>query len=554
MTEVLRGWGVRRSEAVGVVACRSVDACIALLAILGAGAVPVPVSENAAPRRAADQCSLARVSLLLVPESATPPAVGIRTEPVPAVKGSGSFAPVLDGMTAALFLQTSGTTGAPRMVQLTQAGLLDRLKWGQQRYPLCHEDTVLNSAELTFDFAIWELFAAWSVAARLAVLPSGMEADPVETCKFLRHHRVTVAHFVPTIWTRLLSADRDACSDLRLVFSGGEPLPAQTATAILERTSARLFNQYGPCETSIDVSCAEIRLPVPPVVPIGHVADVGSVLLFADGERLAPRRRGELAVTGIALADGYVNDARGTAKRFRPHPWSPGARVFRTGDVVEVSPDGAITFVGRSDGIVKISGVRVDTAEVEAVARELPGVRGALAVAYGASPAIALFVLGTPEEADLRTLLASSLVPAAFPGLISIVGEFPTLPNGKADRIAAAALAQAIDKARTVDRETGEEKGALGGFSGIHALVASVWSQVLGLSIANRKDDFFELGGQSLQATQVSSRLGRRLGFRVPVRLLFEHRSLHELAEILEELVERNNKGLLDELILETYP
>ncbi|HEX6597441.1 MAG TPA: amino acid adenylation domain-containing protein [Acidimicrobiales bacterium] len=556
----LRGLGVGPETLVGVFAERSLELVVALLGVMKAGGAYVPLD----PDYPAD-----RLAFMIADAGA--PVVLAQRHLVNRLPGTSGRVLVLDDETewagersdtpdwsatadnVAYAIYTSGSTGRPKGVPNTHRGIVNRLHWMQHQYQLTASDTVLQKTPTSFDVSVWEFFWPLLTGARMVLARPGGHRDPAYLRQVIAAEDVTVVHFVPSMLAMFL-ADEDPPSSpsLRLIVASGEALPVALAQRCLERLPhAELHNLYGPTEAAVDVSwwrCQAWSLNHATTVPIG--APIHNMRLYVLDERLAPVPvgvRGELYLAGVGLARGYLNRPALTAERFLPDPFgTAGSRMYRTGDLVRWRPDGTVEFLGRSDHQVKIRGLRVELGEIETALTEQPGVRdAAVVVREGTSgdPTLVGYVRGhdgwsfdpSSLRAALKQTLPEYMVPTAFVAL----DEFPVTPNGKLDRRALPVPddgdAVGARRSYVAPRTTSEE------------LVASIWSEVLGQDRIGAFDDFFDVGGHSLLAMRVLSRISSALALELPIHTFFEDPTVAGLASAIEALIAAELDELSDD-------
>ncbi|WP_169811475.1 non-ribosomal peptide synthetase [Nocardia harenae] len=461
------------------------------------------------------------------------PALDI-TETIATAPGGVTLPAVRPG-NPAYVLFTSGSTGLPKGVTVTHAAIVNRLVWMQERYRLTADDVVLQKTPATFDVSVWEFFWPLQVGAVLVLADPEGHRDPAHLHAVIAEHGVTVAHFVPAMLDAFLaSPEFPARTPLRQVFASGEALPAATAQRLRQRTGARLHNLYGPTEAAVDVTFHEVTDNDSRSVPIG--APVFNTRLHVLDSRLRPvpvGAQGELYLSGVQLARGYIARPGLTAARFVADPFggqggAPGARLYRTGDLVRWTATGELEYVGRTDFQVKLRGLRIELGEIEAVLAAVPGVARAVVlvrddagagrqlVAYAVPAGAATVELGQLRAAALAAL-PSYMVPAAF----VVLPALPVNASGKLDR---SALPAPVRTAAVHTAPVGP----------IEEIVAGVFAEVLGCARVGRDDDFFTLGGNSLAATQVAARLSADLDCPLGVRDLFTATTVRGLAELVE--------------------
>ncbi|AKQ66004.1 Non-ribosomal peptide synthetase [Myxococcus hansupus] len=435
---------------------------------------------------------------------------------------------------------TSGSTGRPKGAMNAHGAIVNRLKWMQQEYALGVEDVVLQKTPFSFDVSVWEFFWPLSVGARLVVARPGGHQEPAYLTKVVKDERVTTMHFVPSMLRAFLEEPGlEGLSALRRVVCSGEALDAELVKKAYARLpeAVEVHNLYGPTEAAVDVSywpCprdAQLQR-----IPIGKpVANTVLYVLDGHGQPTPAGIPGELHIGGVQVGRGYRQRPELTAERFIPDAFSgtPGARLYRTGDVARWLPDGTLEYLGRADFQVKLRGFRIELGEIEAALRGHPGVRDAVAVvrqeAQGDARLIA-YVTGDAEpltpaalQAHLQKQLPSHMVPSVFMHL----GVLPLNPSGKVDRKALPAPdAPTSPSGQYVAPSTPTEEA-----------LAGIFSQVLGGRRVGVHDGFFELGGHSLLATQVVVRVRAQFGVELPLRALFESPSVSKLAGWLQGAV-----------------
>ncbi|GAA3212596.1 amino acid adenylation domain-containing protein [Dactylosporangium siamense] len=549
----LRRLGVTRGDLVAVCAERSHDLVVALLAVLRAGAAYVPLDPEYPPERLAFMLAdaaapvvltQARLAGSLPPSDAT---VVVLDDPLPPCD------PPPDDLTpddVAYVIYTSGSTGRPKGVPNTHRGIVNRLDWMQRAYRLQDDDVVLQKTPASFDVSVWEFFWPLLTGARLVLAAPGGHRDAEHLRDLIRAERVTTLHFVPSMLAVFLGADGvSGCTSLRRIVCSGEELPVDLARRCLATLPAALHNLYGPTEAAIDVSawhCDGDALAGLARVPIG--APIQNIALYVLDAKLRPVPAGvpgQLFIAGTGLATGYLRRPALTAERFRPDPFGPpGTRMYATGDLALRRPDGTIDFLGRIDTQVKLRGLRIELGEIEVALRDQPGVRDAAVIVREDSPGdkrlVAYLAAGpdlddAPVRAALRTRLPDYMVPSG----IVVLPELPLTPNGKLDRRALPAPVIRRDAAtELVEPRTPTER-----------LIAGVWRDLLTVETLGIDDDFFDLGGHSLIATQVVARLRTATAGGVSVLDVFQHSTVRALAALLDTPAgARGPRRLLNEL------
>ncbi|RRZ95978.1 enterobactin non-ribosomal peptide synthetase EntF [Klebsiella pneumoniae] len=531
LAQLLRQRGVKPGDSVAVALPRSVFLTLALHGIVEAGAAWLPLDTGYPDDRLRMMLEDARPSLLIATEDQL-----ARFSDIPGLESLCYQQPLAAGDDAPLALSkpdhtayiifTSGSTGRPKGVMVGQTAIVNRLLWMQDRYPLSADDVVAQKTPCSFDVSVWEFWWPFIAGAQLVMAEPAAHRDPQAMQQFFARYGVTTTHFVPSMLAAFVaSLDADsvaACRTLRRVFCSGEALPTELCREWERLTGAPLHNLYGPTEAAVDVSwypaCGpELAAVTGSSVPIGWpVWNTGLRILDAAMRPVPPGVAGDLYLTGIQLAQGYLGRPDLTASRFIADPFAPGERMYRTGDVARWLTNGAVEYLGRSDDQLKIRGQRIELGEIDRVMSALPDVAQAVshacvfnqAAATGGDARQLVGYLvsdsGLPlDTAALKARLAEQLPPHMVPVVLMQLAELPLSANGKLDR-----------KALPLPTLGGERSGRPPE-PGMETLVAAAFSQLLGCEVNDIDADFFALGGHSLLAMRLAAQLSRQLARQV---------------------------------------
>ncbi|HDT5743708.1 enterobactin non-ribosomal peptide synthetase EntF [Klebsiella quasipneumoniae] len=527
LAQLLRQRGVKPGDSVAVALPRSVFLTLALHGIVEAGAAWLPLDTGYPDDRLRMMLEDARPSLLIASADQL-----ARFSDIPGLESLCYQQPlaVVDDAPLALskpdhtayIIFTSGSTGRPKGVMVGQTAIVNRLLWMQDRYPLSAQDVVAQKTPCSFDVSVWEFWWPFIAGARLVMAEPEAHRDPQAMQQFFAHYGVTTTHFVPSMLAAFVaSLDADsvaACRTLRRVFCSGEALPTELCREWERLTGAPLHNLYGPTEAAVDVSwypaCGpELAAVTGSSVPIGWpVWNTGLRILDGAMRPVPPGVAGDLYLTGIQLAQGYLGRPDLTASRFIADPFAPGERMYRTGDVARWLANGAVEYLGRSDDQLKIRGQRIELGEIDRAMSALPDVAQAVshacvfnqAAATGGDARQLVGYLvsdsGLPlDTAALKARLAEQLPPHMVPVVLMQLAELPLSANGKLDR-----------KALPLPTLGGERSGRPPE-PGMETLVAAAFSQLLGCEVNDIDADFFALGGHSLLAMRLAAQLSRQL-------------------------------------------
>ncbi|MCX5410112.1 amino acid adenylation domain-containing protein (plasmid) [Streptomyces sp. NBC_00335] len=537
----LRALGAGPEVPVAVCLPRGHELVTALLAVWKAGAAYVPLDPEQPPARLAWLVKDTGAAVAITSADAADAVLAAGARPVvPAELGETlavlpDHAPETgpDPANAAYVLYTSGSTGRPKGVVVPHAGIANRIDWAVRSLALTPADRVLQKTAPTFDAHCWEIFAPLTCGASVVIAPAGAERDPAAMVRAVGDSAATVLQVVPSVLRMLVEESGwERCASLRAVTCAGEPLHAELAQRLRQLSAAELWNTYGPTECSVDVAAHRFDPEqTSGLVPIGRPID-GIRLLVTDpaGAPVGVGTPGELHIGGTGVARGYAGRPGLTGDRFVPDPYAKdGSRLYRTGDRVRWRADGVLEFLGRLDDQVKINGVRIEPGEIEAQLAAHPAVAGAVVTAYalpdGAKRLAAYVRLRDGETLpDLRGFLQERLPATHVPGVFVELDSFPLTTSGKVDRRALPAPGTTADTRSTRHRSPA---------TAAERLVAGVWQDILKIDSVGLDDDFFRLGGTSLQLTRLASRLRAVSGREIQLRGLFVQTTLAGQAALL---------------------
>ncbi|MFI2437496.1 amino acid adenylation domain-containing protein [Streptomyces sp. NPDC018693] len=537
----LQECGVRPGDRVAVLLPKGPEQMVAVLGVLTAGGVYVPVD----PEWPADRVRYVlrdTAAAAVVTVGALRGAVPVEV-PVVAVEDGGpalSDDVVRDPRDPAYIIYTSGSTGRPKGAVLDHRGPLNTVTDINRRFGIGPDDVVFGVSSLCFDLSVYDVFGTLAAGATL-VLPDAPGTGPADWVEQVRSAGVTVWNSVPAVMQ--LFAEEAASAGvtfpaLRTVLLSGDWIPVDLPDRVRRiAPNARVISLGGATEASIWSICfpVERRDPAWPSIPYGRpLAHQPWYVLDDQGRDVPTWVAGDLYIGGAGLALGYWGDRTKTDAAFVTHPRT-GERLYRTGDRGRYLPSGDIEFLGRSDSQVKVQGFRVELGEIEHALAEHPAVRRAAVVtrASGSGTQLAAFVVCEREERRPDAELAEELTAATarrlpaymVPGRISRLDRLPLTANGKLDR-------RALEAIRPSDDDTAREYVAPR--TPVESLLAGAWAEILDVARVGVHDDFFDLGGQSFAALRLIRRIAREYGLRVPLGTLLERRTVAGLAAHLE--------------------
>ncbi|MFD3212785.1 amino acid adenylation domain-containing protein [Pseudomonas sp. LR_7] len=448
---------------------------------------------------------------------------------------------------------TSGSTGLPKGVMVEQAGMLNNQLSKLPYLGLSENDIIAQTASQSFDISVWQFLTALLCGAQVRIFPDAVSKHPTHLLREVKERRISVLEIVPALIQALLEEQHAQLPELRWLLPTGEALPAETAAAWLQRyPEIPLINAYGPAECSDDVAFFRIdeASTQRTYIPIGYPTDNNRLYLLDDYLDPVPDGAvGEICIAGTGVGRGYCADPGKTVSVFVPNPFAllPGERLYKTGDLARRRKDnGALEYLGRVDQQVKVNGLRIELGEIEAQISQFDGVReAAVRVAEHAlgKRLVAFLTLESQAQADgmgleaLREFLKARLPAYMIPALYQELEQMPRNANGKLDRKALARL-----------EVGGHEPVFRAAQSDLQQAVAGIWQAVLKTERIGLDDNFFALGGNSLLATQVTSRLHLELAIEAPLAALFESANLEDFARRLPAAAAPTNETELTDL------
>lgn len=533
--------GVSPGSVVGVVLDRSVDALVAILAVLKSGAAYLPLDHSFPEDRLRFMFDDAQVKLVLTHSRLSPklPESWPRLEvdsPFGAGLNTSSQLPSIHPDDLAYVMYTSGSTGTPKGVEIPHRAIV-RLVCGCRFMSLGAETVMLHAAPLGFDASTLEIWGPLLNGGRCVLHTESIPSGP-GLAAVIAQHNVSTAWLTAALFNAVVDDDPRHLSALKELLIGGEALSVDHVARFMKAASlTTLINGYGPTECTTFTATHRIT-PADGArrsIPIGRpITQTQLFVLNRRGDAVPRGVVGELYVGGLGVAKGYLHRPGLTAERFVPNPFSgAGDRLYRTGDLVRYLADGALEFIGRADTQVKIRGFRIEPGEIETVLAASPEVRACAVIACKhdlRGVELVAYVVPASDTWDtvaLRHNLAKHLPDFMVPGLFVRLAALPVTANGKLDRRALpepvrerpAHLAQAY-----VEPRSAQEK-----------LVAEVFGSLLNIPKVGALDNFFDLGGNSLLVMRALTVLHARGAKALQVASMFSDPTVQGVARAMVE-------------------
>jgi amino acid adenylation domain-containing protein len=551
----LRSAGVVSESLVAIYLERSPDLIASLLGVWKAGGAYLPIDPTNPQQRVAFTLEDSRVPYILTERSllnVLPPTtakvlcvedvctgqVGAAEPPAPAEAWAD---PAPDQL--AYVIYTSGSTGKPKGAEVCHGGLSNVVRAIGSDLALRPKDVVLATATIAFDISNLELYVPLTAGAKIHLMDRHFAGDGPKLIEMIRNTNAALVFGTPTSWRLMLEAGWKGSPNLQII-TGGETLPLSLAKTLTGMTRA-LWNHYGPTETSI---CAtrERVLPDAELITLGR--PIENVQVYVLNEQLEPAETGatgEIYIGGAGVGRGYLNRPELTARTFLADPFAatPGARMYKTGDLGRMLPDGRLDFQGRADSQIKLRGFRIELEEIEAAVREYSGVHAAVMqlVEYGPDDQrlVGYFLSDhTVTETQLREFLRQRLPYYMLPSELIPLQSLPMTLNGKVDREALDALRlrfEALAQAEAVQPATDD----------LEAKLRAIWQKLLKVRNIGPLDDFFDLGGHSLLATRMFAEIEKITGRKIPLSVLIQNPTVRQLTEYIHTRLENGWPGLV---------
>ncbi|MFC5220490.1 non-ribosomal peptide synthetase [Streptomyces coerulescens] len=536
----LRALGTGPETVVGVHLERTPTLVVTLLAILEAGGAFMPLEPALPAQRIQALVRDTRPVLVVTDGRGSPVPSGLEapvldlSAPAGSTQRPAAAAAGVDMENAAYVIHTSGSTGVPKGVMIRHQAIANRLVWQSALLGMTAEDRVLHKAPMGFDISVNEIFLPLVNGARLVLADPGGHGDVGHLAEVIDREGVTFLYIVASMLDVLLEREDIAVEarSIRHLWCGGEALTPELYRRFRARLDATMYHGYGPAETTIGVSCRVFSERADgAVVTIGRPNPNARIHLLDEAMRPVPVGvTGELYIGGMPLARGYLHDPRRTAEAFVPDPYAdePGGRLYRTGDLGRYRTDGEIEFAGRRDDQVKLRGFRIELGEVEAALTAHPAVRQAAVLVRGGAPGgdrLAAWCVAeqdtAPTTAELSDWLAARLPHYSVPDELHLTPALPLTSAGKTDRRALLALPY---EPRGSGTPALDPPG-----SDLEREIARIWADLLGRPEVGVRQNFFDLGGNSLLLVRAQN-LYRRLGHDIALVDLYDHPTVTSLA------------------------
>ena len=436
----------------------------------------------------------------------------------------------------AYVIYTSGSTGQPKGVKCHHKGICNRLNWMNSDYPISFQDVFLQKTPITFDVSLWELFWPLQIGATLVIeVPDGHK-NPEKLIQTIKKYKVSNIHFVPSMLNIFNQTQGiEGCISLKRIFCSGEAL----SVPIVDNTYAKLenvdiYNLYGPTEASVDVTSWHCkRNEAFERIPIGKPVSNTELYILNEALQMQPIGvTGELYIAGVQVANGYLNRESLTQERFIKNIYSekPEAIMYKTGDLARYSDDGVIEYHGRIDNQIKIRGLRIELGEIEKNLEQHPEIVQAVVIKHEEKDNLIAYYTGSiVSDSEIFELLENSLPLYMIPAAFVYVERFEFLSSGKIDR-------KALPKYEGIPKPKSENE-VVNPRTEIEEIVHGVWMEVLDVNTIDINENFIGIGGNSLNAISITSRLKSILELEVSIADVFNHPTIALYSKNIETII-----------------
>jgi amino acid adenylation domain-containing protein len=545
LAEYLIARGIKSGTTVGVHMERSAEMIVALLAILKSGAAYLPLDPFYPKERIAYIIEDSAVPMILTQQKLAQQlpasqsvviALDSERQKLDAYGDENPVAGIIAPETLMYLMYTSGSTGNPKGVMLPHKGPCNYVLWMRERFPLSADNKVLSKTSINFDISVWEIFLPLISGAQLVVGRDKELQASENLAALIREQQITDVQFVPSALKAFIDSGLlSSCDSLKRIFSGGESLSVRLQEEVFEEFSGELHNLYGPTEAAVYVCHHDCR-PNQRLrsVPIGRPIHNSKIYILDTQMNPVPVGiTGELYIGGEILAKGYLNKPEVTSEKFVPDPFAdtPGAKMFKTGDLARYLSNGEIEFRGRMDSQVKVRGYRVELGEIEHSLNRHPNVQHAIAIVREDEEndvRVVAYLLYRdkkgPGNSELRDYLKQKLPDYMIPSSFVKLDSIPLLPNNK---INIKALPKPEFK-KNLDADLERIYS-----DNYEKILARIWEEVLGTEKFGPSDNFFDVGGHSLLIVKLRSQIKDRMGIELSNIELFQYANIRSLARHL---------------------
>ncbi len=450
----------------------------------------------------------------------------------------------------AYVMYTSGTTGVPKGISINDRNIISLINDPSSEISIMSTDRVLQWSNYAFDGSTYEIFGSLLNGAMLKLIGNSIASSAIQLSEVIYQEKLTIVFITTALFNALAEHDKSSLSSLRLLLFGGEKVSVKPVRKMLSALGPdRIVHIYGPTETTTYASSKIIsEIPKSAVtIPIGTPLSNTRLYVLNENEKLVPIGAvGELFIAGDGVSKGYLNRMELTQERFVKNPFKEGERMFKTGDLVRCLPDGNIEFIRRKDNQVKIHGYRIELGEIEHVLSEVKGIQNNCVLvkkdASGNKRLVAYVVCDTIfQKEEVQSILKENIPDYMIPMIWIVMDKLPLTSNGKLDKKALPEPSFNFNDKYVAPTNQLEQE------------FCNIWQDVLGVERIGIKDDFFNVGGNSILAIKVSSEMSKVSGIKVQISDIIRYKSIGILSAIYSKIQAFQNHVSLVMPYEETY-
>lgn len=541
LARTLRNNGIKPNDKIAIIAKRSTDLLVGIYAVLKSGAAYVPIDPSYPEERISYMLSDCSAKCVLIDEEYAPLCSGyqqIQLQDYNSYYYDGSnLEPINSPDDIAYVIYTSGTTGNPKGVMITHKTLMNYITWGSCKYIDDKKISMPLFTSVAFDLTVTTIYLPLVTGNSIVIYNEDYAVEKIAQDERIKLIKLTPSHL------SMLKDTQSNCLSIKKFILGGEELLTEISDRIIEMygPDTIIYNEYGPTEATVGCMIyeyTESNKSNMNSVLIGRPVDNVSLYVMNDGAICGAGMIGELCIGGNCLAIGYMNQEELTKEKFIENPYKNGERIYKTGDLVRWNAQGDMEYLGRIDEQVKIRGYRIELGEIESVIRKCSMVKNAVVVAQETEEnrkvLCAYYVLADGVAHDINKQLIKDMKQCLpgymIPSIMKQVTDIPLTINGKVDK----------RKLPKVDFDDLLTVNFIAPADEIEKKLCAIWQEVLGLNRIGIEDDFFELGGDSIHAIRIVSKV-REIGYMLSITELMEHRTIAGIKAIMK----KNDEGEL---------
>ncbi|WDF52837.1 amino acid adenylation domain-containing protein [Paenibacillus sp. KACC 21273] len=526
LAHYIRNQGLINDHLVGIVSDRSIQMIVAMLAILKAGGAFLPIDPSYPEERINYLLEDSRLNTIVIQDHLFNrvefAGKKIMLNDDYLTTSQENLEPIATSNSLAYVIYTSGSTGNPKGVMIEHRSLVNLSEWHKRFYQLTERDRSTKYASFGFDASIWELFPYLISGSSVYIIPEKIRLDVNLLNDFFEANKITITWLPPQVSEQFMDLRNKS---LRLLLTGGDKVRSYSTNVSYE-----VFNTYGPTENTVICTQYKITKDNRKNIPIGKPLDNMQIYILDQDNNLVPLGvKGELCISGIGLSRGYLYREELTNEKFVDNPFIPGEKMYRTGDLARWLPDGNIEYLGRFDHQVKIRGFRIELAEIEVHLISHPDIQKAVVIAKNnelGDKYLCAYLVADKQmsTSSLRAYINKKLPDYMIPAYFLYLDILPLTPNGKLDL---KALPDPIQESSSVDDYKAPENE-------IQEKLVEIWTKVLGVPTIGVDDNFFENGGDSIKALQISANL-MKYHLRIDTVDLFNYPRIRELSNYVKK-------------------